>query len=320
MRRSAVLSGILVAATVLAPTASEAAYPGSAGRIVFVRSELDPILGLVGFIWTARRDGTDQRQLTTGHLDGHPVWSPDGRRIAFDRNQGDPYYNTRDIFVMNADGSHVRQVTFDPHDDATPTWSPDGRFLAFSSNRREPDPVFDEPGHDVYVIRSTAPFGEPTRVSDLRADDLFSFYEIEPAWSPLGDRIAITPDMCDPFEGAHPCPHLYMLELATGSLSRVPTTRCTQDHVEWAPLGRAIAYMSFCSEDGPLDLVKAGPDGSNEVVLAEMNEGLAWSPNRGTEILYRSSVTEDIYRISSRGGPSVLVIEDANSPDWQPVP
>ena len=60
-----------------------------------------------------------------------PVWSPDGRRIAFlSRRDGN-----KALYVMNADGSGQRRLTRDASNSATPAWSPDGRKLAFESVR-----------------------------------------------------------------------------------------------------------------------------------------------------------------------------------------
>ncbi len=65
-------------------------------------------------------------QLTT--YDSAPAWSPDGRQIAFESNlDGD-----MEIFVMDADGSNVRQITHNTLWDEGPAWSPDGTRLAFS--------------------------------------------------------------------------------------------------------------------------------------------------------------------------------------------
>ena len=62
-------------------------------------------------------------------MDSAPAWSPDGRQIAFESDlDGDP-----EIFVMNADGSGVRQLTHNTIWDEGPAWAPDGTKLAFSS-------------------------------------------------------------------------------------------------------------------------------------------------------------------------------------------
>jgi dipeptidyl aminopeptidase/acylaminoacyl peptidase len=80
-------------------------------------------------------DGSGQADRTpAGIVDVRGLaWSPDGRRLAFSALHAqdlDP-----EIFVMNADGSGLRQVTNNHLPDTQPTWSPDGRFLAFASAR-----------------------------------------------------------------------------------------------------------------------------------------------------------------------------------------
>ncbi|MGH2948697.1 MAG: metallophosphoesterase, partial [Solirubrobacteraceae bacterium] len=73
------------------------------------------------------------RRLTRGrHDDGAPAWSPNGRRIAFTR--GSP--SKRDVYLMRADGAHVRRLTKLPRGVTSPTWSPDGRRIAFGMGRR----------------------------------------------------------------------------------------------------------------------------------------------------------------------------------------
>src|SRR5438270_12332836 len=60
-----------------------------------------------------------------------PAWSPDGSKIAFTRYGA----NASDIYVMNADGGGIVQLTNTPGNDDHPAWSPDGSKIAFSSAR-----------------------------------------------------------------------------------------------------------------------------------------------------------------------------------------
>ena len=113
----------LVLSAVAAP-AADAAFPGPNGRIAFAQS---------GDIWTANPDGTGLMNLTSSYGIGEsgPVFSPDGRRIAF--TAVDKVFVETAIYVMNSDGTDWRMVT--PGPSAYPgceisngdvSWSPDG--------------------------------------------------------------------------------------------------------------------------------------------------------------------------------------------------
>ncbi|RFS82608.1 hypothetical protein D0T12_24400 [Actinomadura spongiicola] len=92
-------------------------------------------------VFWSRRDGTDQiytldperpgaawTRLTKDRVRSvDPEWSPDGRRIAFTRGPDE----ATTIWVMNADGSGLRQVTRGIEDDMDPAWSSDGRWLCY---------------------------------------------------------------------------------------------------------------------------------------------------------------------------------------------
>ena len=64
-------------------------------------------------------------------MDYWPAWSPDGKRIAFTSNRDGNY----EIYVMNADGTGLRNLTQPPGAGQLRAWSPDGKRLAFISNR-----------------------------------------------------------------------------------------------------------------------------------------------------------------------------------------
>ena len=135
-------------------TTSDWRYLPETGSIVLVRWSEEPAQSPDGtrIAFSSRRDlnsevyvmdadGGAPRNLTFHEAwDEGPAWSPDGQRIAFvsDRNGdveefGGLRFNT-DIFVMNADGSGVEQVTSDPLSRSAdqPAWSPDGSSIAFA--------------------------------------------------------------------------------------------------------------------------------------------------------------------------------------------
>jgi len=62
--------------------------------------------------------------------DEYPVWSPDGKKIAFSANPNGNY----DIFTMKADGSDIRQITTSSRKEMTPAWFPDNETIAYAKN------------------------------------------------------------------------------------------------------------------------------------------------------------------------------------------
>jgi TolB protein len=68
---------------------------------------------------------------------GKPDWSPDGKRILFPSSQAPDsvnWYDAVDIYVIEADGSHLQRLTH-TGDNGSPVWSPDGKRIAFSSHQ-----------------------------------------------------------------------------------------------------------------------------------------------------------------------------------------
>jgi TolB protein len=118
-----------------------------------------PVLGEdtieVAAIGVMDADGGNVRQVTqrvrpTHSEDGEPVWSPDGKQIAFVRLNitARPRARTA-IFVVNADGSGLKRLTpWSLNGKDHPDWSPDGREILF---RSEPNGI-DYQGN-LYTVR-----------------------------------------------------------------------------------------------------------------------------------------------------------------------
>jgi len=141
-------------------------------------------------IWLIDRSGTKLRQLTSNDArDTDPVFSPDGRRVAFRsaRGLGDPKAH-EELWIMNADGSDTRRLSFYPEGETPPSrslykagppvWSPDGRLISFISHRNG--------RYNIYKVRPDGSgFGR------LTENDMPEGYH---SWSPDGTRIAFDSD------------------------------------------------------------------------------------------------------------------------------
>ena len=88
-----------------------------------------------GDIWTVPSSGGTATRLTTqDSYESYPIWSPDGRQIAFasDRNGGN------DIYVMPSEGGSATRLTFNSASEIPSSFTPDGKQVLFSASIQDP--------------------------------------------------------------------------------------------------------------------------------------------------------------------------------------
>jgi hypothetical protein len=102
-------------------------FPGG-NTVAFVRE--DPDSGRWD-CFTIRTDGSDLQRLARGCLS--PDVSPNGNRIVFQRQLEPANYFLYDVFLMRADGTRKRRLTYagERESNSAPVFSPDGRWIAF---------------------------------------------------------------------------------------------------------------------------------------------------------------------------------------------
>jgi Tol biopolymer transport system component len=87
-------------------------------------------------LWIMDANGGHKRQLThLGCASFAPFMCPDGKRVIFSSNYGDPKGREFDLFLINLDGTGLERVTHSPDFDGFPMFTRDGKHLAFASNR-----------------------------------------------------------------------------------------------------------------------------------------------------------------------------------------
>ena len=120
-------------------------------------------------VYTMRSDGTQIVQMTADALNaGAPGWSPDGAQLFFSDNFCATCVAESDLFVMDVDGSNLRQLTdTDPENEGGGGWSPDGTHIVidvpalYGNHLRKADiAVVAVDGGDVEYLTRTPGIGE----------------------------------------------------------------------------------------------------------------------------------------------------------------
>ena len=140
-----------------------------------------------------------------------PAPSPDGSKVAMILSKG----GAVDLWVANADGSGLKQLTKTREDDSSPCWSPDGQWICFATKINERRSLCKIPASGGAVQRiSTGGISNPS----------------EPDWSPDGKRIVFTAQM----GGFDLC-----VVPASGGTA---TVLASGEDPSWAPNSRTVVY------------------------------------------------------------------------------
>lgn len=212
-------------------------------------------------------DGTVRLVTTDPGFDGLPAWSPDGSRLVWSSERD----GQQDLFVADADGSEVLQLTDDAARDLFPRWSPDGSSIAFTSDRYG--------DFEIYLI---APDG-----SDLRRLTHGDGAALLATYAPDGSKIAYVSD--------GDAQQVRVMD-ADGSRDRALVAGAGPGWwPTWSPDGRSIAYES----GGVIFIVPV--EGGDPVRLPipqiRVTQHPAWAP--GVDIAF--SADGDIYVADASG-------------------
>ncbi|MCA9860544.1 MAG: S9 family peptidase, partial [Thermomicrobiales bacterium] len=217
-------------------------------------------------VWIANADGSNQRLLAgEGKRSSQARWSPDGARIAFVSDRGD---RGNAILVMPAGGGEATELARHRGGINGLSWSPDGVTLAYTSVFDPDDPEDQGPDKDaappIRVVRRID-YKQDNRgfLNDVRqqiwlantdgsgARTLTSeSFDFEfPQWSPDGSTLAAKILLRNGMEG-----QLGLVDVATGTVSRIGPEHGTVGVFAWSPDGNAILFGGDTEQTWQYDL------------------------------------------------------------------
>lgn len=189
---------------------------------------------LLGDIYVLDIDGGDARPLLIGSaFETHPVFSPDGSRIAFISDRG----GSENLWIANADGSQPRQLSQGTDSVVlAPVWSPDGEYV-YVTQSTSYDRLSGRNGSAVWLYHRLGGAGMPV----VHADDMAMANMSAPSISADGQSLYFTAKSSD--RGAY---NIFRRDLDSGravlliSDSHAPGAAAMQPVV--SPDGRSLAY------------------------------------------------------------------------------
>jgi len=308
----------------------------------------------------ARLNGvTGAVELPTSELTPAPPLSANERRelagygkllLEVSRDTGS--FAESDVYVLNADGTGIRNLTPGPGSDRSSAWSPDGRRIVFVSERdgqpdlyvmaadgsdvmrltKSPDaeegPLWSPDGRRIaFVVDLPDPAWSHVAVYVVNSDGsglrrLVNGAQARLAWSPDGTKLALVAD--------DPTSDFYFLLSTVDAESGLPVTLARLHHLKglvwgmgWAPDGSSVAICHGDIFAGAKSLSLAQPDRLGKPRrIANCAFDVAWAPD-GDTIAYVAGAgpggaLNAIQTVSPDGSAPRRLVVGGHSPAWSP--
>ena len=254
-----------------------------------------------GEIWTVPRSGGDATLLVGGlGTASGPVFSPDGRRVAYTANVN----GNDDVFVVPAAGGQPQRLTWHPDRDVAVGWTPDGKGVLIRSHRNaanDSDQLF------VMPLTGGLPKALPLPMAE------------EGAFSPDGTHIAYNPitqwepDWRD-YHGGQTT-RIWIARLSDSSVVTVPHLKANDRDPMW--MGNTVYFLS--DRDGPATLYAYDRQNAQLTRLID-NHGFPIDAASAADgaIVYTQMGALHVYDVASHRDQRIPVRVDGPLPQTEP--
>ncbi|MBI5706517.1 MAG: S9 family peptidase [Armatimonadetes bacterium] len=301
--------------------------------VLFTRTGIDKVKdSSASNLWITDAKGERTRQLTEGGWrDSGPVWSPDGKRIAFlsDRD------GTTQLYVMWLDTREIAKLTNSERTPGGVVWSPDGRQLAYTQFEPDRDPILaiklperpagatwakpptlvnrlswgqdgvgpTQPGTSQIYVLDAILGGTPRKVTS----GAFSFGS--PSWSKDGKTLFASATKVPDDDWTKGAGEIYAIEAQTGAMSALTDRKGPDSGPTVSRDGKWIAYTGFDHKDFTSHLSSLylmDTKGAGKKVLAtglpNSPSGATWAPDSsGVYFLMGKEGSTNLWFVSLEG-------------------
>lgn len=289
-------------------TPAGAAFPGINGKIACASNRTGNFE-----LFTFESTGTEVNPTNISNApassEGRPRWRSDGRKIAFESSRA----GGNNIFIADADGSNVQQVTF-TGDASGPAWHPDGSQLVYQRSI---------PGLSFEVYKINIDGTGTTVLASTPVEDSLPF------WNPDGTLIAFGSRRADPAADIH------LMDSFGNNVSPPLGLPGVEDSwPNWSPDGSQLAFHSRRDDPTGEEIYRmpaiGGPATRLTFNVGALPEGWdifpAWSPD-GNRIVWNSGrgATNfgEVFTMNATDGSGVVRITNDVAVDqrcdWQPL-
>jgi Tol biopolymer transport system component len=274
------LASLVVLVALCAATSAGATAPGRNGQLVF-RAYLDAAR-TTGALFVANPSGSSPRRVTRpprGVIDQEADWSPDGRKIAFERKVPCPAGGSRNgldnfcdrIYTVKRNGRGLKALVpcgFKASGSLTdscvgvqaPAWSPDGSRIAFRYSLVDDDYTGSfKLNSGIWIVNANG-----TGLHQITQRTSGNSWDFTPQWSPDGTKLVfVRVDLSRQADA------VFTVNIdGTGLFQVTPWELNGGNGPDWSPDGRWILFTSE-PKDGSANLYAIHPDGTGTTNLTK---------------------------------------------------